>query len=409
MQTNIKTESQTDKIIYYIIVFNLLIDITTDIIFQKGGPISFIRAAVLLVYIFYVITKYKIKHAVLTPFYVFTLYVIILIPFSSLWLYSLQVSLKVIISLLMFPIAFMLIDSADKLKKLNKSIVLTLFLLLLNFILGNYFDIGTDVYSGSDDFSAGNLYDAWNTSTYSLLLVPLILYGVRKVYFRSIVFTLAVSDLFILIFSMKRIAMSGIILGFLILTFLNRKKSKSLKIVLSFLLVLLFTYPLYATFLNERLKVRTGKFDTSELLEETRYVETQYVWEEIFKFQDPVKVLFGLQAFNSVNNYGNGIFGRRGIHVDYNLIANTLGIIGLILYLNIYRVLFKNFMHLKYNSLHENHYDKFIKSVAITILILSLYTSLAGQMYGITFRSIIFLYCGAILRLLLNKEEVLKK
>ena len=69
---------------------------------------------------------------------------------------------------------------------------------------------------------------------------------------------------------------------------------------------------------------------------------------------------------------------------------------GLGLYLNIFVVMYFHFK--KYiRNIVKNDFSKILKSIFFVLLITQFATSFGGQMYAITFRSIIFLYLGAII------------
>jgi hypothetical protein len=284
-------------------------------------------------------------------------------------------------------------------------------MVLLNFIVSTFFGIGVDVYTKGNDFLAGNLDDSWNVFTYSLLISPLLLLQYQKQNLKKVVLQILIfTNLIILILSIKRISIVGVIIGGLIYSFFNFNLYKNFKALLVVIVVLLATFPLYEKTLLKRFDARADRFQENSLEEEARYMETGFVWSEVIAFEDPIAVLFGLEGFNSVGNYADGKFGDRNLHVDYNLIVNTEGVVGLILYFMIFIQLFFLYFKVK-NSEHQIPPKLFkpINGIFFAFILTQFATSLSGQMYMVTFRMIIFIYLGAILGIMMRYSEEAKK
>lgn len=314
---------------------------------------------------------------------------------------------------MMFPLGYYIINNFKKLKLLNNSIILMMVILIINFVISNYFGIGVAAYTDSKEFLTGNLADHWNTLTYSLLVTPLIIYTTRN---RVLLYILSIVLLILLIVSLKRIAIFGLVFGYIIF-FINEKKKKQ-KIIYGLTLIALTIsmYPLYKSNLTKRFEARSEKLSnmSESIFVEGRYLETFVVWNETFSFDFPMKSLFGLQPFNSVGNYGNGSFLDRQIHVDYNLILNTTGIIGLILYLLLFIFIYKSYKLYKRQIINKgqgNFYFDRLNSVFQMLFLTQFITSISGDMWIVTFRSIIFIYLGAIIRQfkILSEENHTKK
>ena len=386
------------KIITYIIPINLMFDISLAF-FEKGGVVPMLRAIFMLCLLVFFLIKYNQNNKFFSMSIIFSVYVLITCLFSSDILRSLSISLKIIISILSFSIGFGYFNSFSRLKILNHANLVVLVILLFNFILSTLFGIGYDTYTGEDDFLAGNLSDSWNIFTYSLMASPLLLLqfnkqNTKKILIQSLLFT----NLIIMVLSLKRIAVIGVLVGGLIYGYFNFNLFKHIKTVFIVLIVLISTFPIYQDTLLKRFDSRSDRFQKGALEEEARYMETGFVWSEIARFENPIKVLFGLEGFNSVGNYADGKFGDRNLHIDYNLIANTVGIVGLILYIMIFVQLVLKFYSFKIASekIPEILY-KPLKGLFWAMILTQFVTSFSGQMYLTTFRMIIFIYLGAIL------------
>ena len=390
-------------VLKYFLPFNILFDIIL-IFFERGGVVPIARASLTIFLILYVSINNPHKFRYYGILFLYTLYILINVLFSSDILRSLNISLKVIVSVLTFIIGFNLVTSLKDLRHLNTSVFYLLIILVLNFIFSTALGIGESVYSEDTQFLTGNLRDNWNVFTYSLLVTPLIFlqYNFDKTKTTRLFF-LSLFAAIILLLSIKRIAILGVLIGLLIYALFNFKLSKVLKFILPTIAVLLISSPLYKDVLLKRIEARSDRFQEGSLENEARYMETFYVWDEVFSFQNPIKSLFGLEGFNSAGNYAGGKFGQRNLHVDYNLIVNTTGLIGLLMYF----LVFASILHLFFKFYSPNAFPKNInnslKGVFFALFFTQFITSFAGQMYAVTFRTLIFIYLGAILSLYYKK------
>jgi hypothetical protein len=173
---------------------------------------------------------------------------------------------------------------------------------------------------------------------------------------------------------------------------------------LIYLLILLFlTSPLYWDLLINRIEVRAeqGRFEKDFYQSEGRYLEVKYLFDQVLNFNNPQEVLLGLRAFDSRGIVGDNL---RQFHVDFTLIAFTLGFVGLIVYLLIHlkiliqlRDIFKDLARNKFLLLR---YKTHIIS-GFVLLFSSMLTSIGGQMYHVSFRVLIFMTLGVIIKFLL--------
>ena len=396
-----------NKIIFLLLPLSLVFDILTETVFEKGSMLSYLKAAIYYSLIFYSLTYgLRIKDNVNRVFIIFFLYVFLQIPFSKLPLESLRMSLKILMSIMMFPIGYYFINNLNKLKVLNKSVMLSMIIYIGNYIISQYFGIGVSVYTDEKDFVIGNLQDNWNVITYMLLVVPAILLTekkTKKVVFLSLILVL------LLIISLKRIAILGICVGFVIYILKTGKVLKTTGLAIFFTLIFYISLPIFGSLLNNRIEARGDKLSGGSALsiveKEHRFLETIAVWSEIGSFENLPKAFFGLEAFSSVGNYGSGSFNERQIHIDYNLIVNTIGIVGLTLYLSIFYFIYKKRMRLKTRRFKNKTFRE-LDSIFYVLFFTQFITSFGGQMYAFTFRMIIFLYLGAILGIMYKKTRL---
>jgi hypothetical protein len=397
-----------NKLFFFIIPINLFFDVTTSIIWERGGLISIVRGTVLSFITLSIIINYfnwgRIKHLKLIFF--FSFYVLTLVIVSSNPSVSLRVSLKILLSILTLPAAVLFFRTKQDLLKLNKTMILGMLILLANYIISQIFNLGVASYTGGTELLMGNLNDDWSVFTYVVLVAPLIykMEATKRTRLLVVILTIAIGVLLVL--SLKRSAIIAVSFGLSYYFLRTDRKRRAISFSLLVFMILLILFPLIENTFQTRFEARLNRFEKpqSEVLqEEGRFIETIVVWEETFSFVSPLKSIFGMEAFNSVGNYGGGRFGRRGLHVDYNLILNTLGIFGLVLYLSIFWAVFVKHKHL-YKSL-KGWYPHEFRIVFEMLLLTQFVTSFGGEMYSITFRTIIYVYMGALLGYLYSQSK----
>ncbi|MFM7317404.1 MAG: hypothetical protein ACKO5E_10685 [bacterium] len=373
---------------------NVLID-TLLLFSEQLTWLPLVRAGFLIFLLGFVFFKYSNHARHYSAILLFIGYCLFQLFFVSNPEKSLNVTLKVCLSIGSFAIGYRLFNSTEQLRRLSVSVVWIYFILAINFVLSQVFQLGQSLYSEDSNFRVGNLDDAWNVFTYSVLLAPFVLHFLndRKT-LRWLTYVGSVMNGLLVIISIKRIAILGLITG----TAIRWMNGTRLKMILRSLLILLIgvalLLPAFEETIAKRIEARSDRFEAGALEREGRFMESQYVWEEVFSFDNPAKSFLGLEGFYSVGNYAEGRFGERQLHVDYNLIVNTIGIVGLILYLAIFFQLAKKMRRLKRDV---SGTGVILHSTFWMLLLNQFITSFAGQMYHISYRLIVFVFMGAIL------------
>jgi hypothetical protein len=276
----------------------------------------------------------------------------------------------------------------------------------LNFFFSQFFQLGDALYSEESNFRVGNFDDSWNLFTYSVLLAPFAMHFLKERKLKIFLFIGSIINGILVFISIKRIAIIGLLSGNLIRILFVRK---SLRLFYSILLVLIVSVTAFQFFKDtifKRMDARSNRFEEGAFEREGRYLETQYVWDEVFSFDDPIKSVFGLEGFNSVGNYANGLFGERQLHVDYNLIVNTNGLLGLFLYFSIFIQMAVKFFVYKKRITNDYRTESMLMSVFWMLLINQFISSFAGQMYHISYRMIVFVFLGSILGYFYKNHKV---
>lgn len=369
-----------------------------SIFYAKGYSSTLANAKAVMLFIIVITLLNKVKLNNLTySVLLFIVYICILFPFASDLIYSLSVSSKVFISLLMLPIGYSFIQSRYSMLALSNNIYLTFFIIVAGAIINNILNVGGYTYVDIG-FDEGGLEANGNLLTFVLLLAPLYLH-IQPKKLKLITFYILFVAIFIMMLLMfRRTAIMVFFFGYSIFILNYGQFRKSVKILILTAVVLVALFPLYGAgvLLKYEMRAEQGRFKIETLLEsEARARETPAIWSEIFSFDNMRKSFFGGEAFNSVGMYGGGSFGGRMAHIDYNNILISNGIVGLLLYLNIYFQMYRSYRKAKKTAQNPNY--RIYKAVFWVLFMSSLLTSMSGMMYSITFRSIVFLYLGAIL------------
>ena len=382
-----------NKIINYIIPINLVLDVL--LIVTKN--VAYLKAALMTVLLAYLMINYLGKHKAYSWVFIFGFYALTISLISTDLVASFLNTLKIIIPIFTILIGFHFFNTKEKIKYLAKSMKYVLLIVIINLVLSTFFGLGSSRYTeeGEEEtFYMGQLSDHWNMFTYAILSVPVLMHFETrkgKVY----VATLAFLNAILILLSIKRIALAGLLGGGIINAYLTLKTKVILKFTLIGAIIMVLSYPIYGSMLNERFEARADRFEEGSMEKESRYLETFYVWGDAFNFKTLDKSLFGMEAFNSAGTYAGGIFGDRQLHVDYNNILNTIGIAGLLIYFIMFIQIWRSFKKSLKGLVIEDKFSKTMKSIFYSFFIMQFITSVAGQMYNITFRMIVFIFLGA--------------
>ena len=385
------------RLAYFLLPLNVLID-TLLLFSEQLSWLPLLRAGLLLALLMFVFVKYSRHFKNYPGMLLFVGYCLLQLAVVSDLSKSINITLKICMPIASFAIGFHLFNRPDELRKLSVSIIGVYFILAANFILSQVFGLGESVYSEESDFRVGNLDDSWNVFTYSVLLAPMVLHFVgQRSWLKWMTYGGAVANALLVFISIKRIAILGLFTGTAIRWLYALQIGRIVKSIALLAIGVAMLYPFFGELIEKRLQARSDRFETGALEREGRFLESQYVWESALSFDEPAKSLFGLEGFNSVGNYADGRFGDRQLHVDYNLIVNTIGLVGLVLYLAMF-VQFGLRMHRirRYVDMPPSM-RALLLSVFWMLLLNQFITSFAGQMYHVSYRLMVFVVMGSIL------------
>jgi hypothetical protein len=393
------TNSAYLNFVLIIPVINAIADITTNFFPENVISPGNIRATLIGIFIVLFLLHEYPGTRVSRVIIVFLLYLLFLIPLSSRPGYSFNLYLKVVLSTLMYPVGYYFCINQDIHRKINISYLVLALIVCINIILANIFGFGSSDYlEGSFYFGATDVNITKQLSVV-LLCSPLIFMINNSRKERLFAVLILITSLVFSILGLKRGVILALMTGFLIYSILGAYKGIILRnlIITAFILFVLF--PIFQPVLLPRYESR--KADIEQLEDEARRVETRDVIQAFSEGSMSHK-LFGSQLFNSQVFFHT----ERALHIDYNVIFNGSGIIGLTIYLLLYVfMILDNRKGYRFNK--KDKYFRNLNAVFWALIAASLIISISGSIHAFTFRSMLFFYLGSLTRL--QKEGAISK
>ncbi|WP_308990371.1 hypothetical protein QLS71_002665 [Mariniflexile litorale] len=396
------------EVFSYIIIFNFIVDFIYYLDDSKS-IISLLRIGINILFVGIVFMNHlHFKNGVFQPIYFLILYSFFLLLFSSDITASLIEFSKFSTSLMYLPVSFLLVNTKEKFKYFINSIYPILGLYIVFVIISNLYNTGSVRYSNEDSevFRVG-LGDAkLYTPAFLVGMLPLLIKNdiIRK---KKLYAVLGLINLIILILTIRRTAIFIIIFIPVFNYILAGNYKKIFQYILYSFLFLLITFPFIEKQFNDRLAERDYLTEEDYSYEkEGRYLELGFVLHTFYVADNTLNYLFGKEAFNTIGNYGF-YDSERPIHSDYTYIFFCTGIIGLILYIIIFKNLFykaKKMKPLLYKYGLKNMYQLYV-----TLFLLIIMIGVSGNIWAITYKTVTFSILGAFLGLFFSTNDLAKK
>lgn len=349
----------------------------------------------LTIFIFY-LTRFGLDRSFLNNILVF--YILFLFA-ESMMSSDLQESLldgfmKISFSLFMIPIGMEL--AKWKSNALIKPMIWMVIILLLNYILSQFFKLGTSIYD-EDSFYKGGA-----TAAAPILLTTAIIYIFHAFnkkelpYSNWIILIIVAAALFTILISVKRGAILSTIFGFVIYLLNTSRKGSSLFYLVITVGVLYVISLNFTEVLQERLEARTT--ERNDIQNENRYKETFYIMEELEKMS-VLEIVFGKEAFNSGSIMRKYFSHSRQLHVDYNIIFLGTGVFGFLFYFFVHYSIWsqaKEFLNWVKRLANEEIRFRANEDYAliVSLMIVSFIMSFSGGLQFLSYRIILFLLIG---------------
>ena len=333
--------------------------------------------------------------------------------FSSDLLRSYQFYFKQIVPFLVFLISYNSVFKRDTFHHIAQSFMLILIVGVLFAVISSLFGIGDNSYSRrvenyvSIGLGDGKLYAPAIAIVYLQIFLK---HHVTKKNIKYLINILTFIGIVYLLFSLRRTTILILVFGIGVYYLFegNLKRISTILIRSSFLLLL--TSGFWLNQLTERISMRQSKFEKSySISDESRYKEFAIVFSEAHNSESISTILFGKELFNSPGNYAGGLYKHRMLHTDFTRIFHGSGYIGLLIYLTIFLVIFSDFKKALRRKFLINSNNNLIslketKGLFMSFLLLVLLISFSGQMYEITFRTMLFWVIGSVLSFVKSHE-----
>jgi hypothetical protein len=409
----IKKSLLNHLLFFHYTTFVILYAIANGWLFSAKSIITMIIPMIFIVYAVWANIEYNKYFRNTRMIYLYMLYILILVFFSSDILYSLKNVLKSFVPFLYFGLGVSFIHTYKDLNKLFKSLMILGALYLANLVVANLLNLGGGQYAENEVLfiQTGSIYsEGLNSMAYYLLLLPAIIkiYPFKEKRSKLMFIISAVIILITLILILKRGALAVVITGYVVafLTSSLRMKGRILKISFITFLILLFSYPVYKDMLLSRMEVRKERLQTDTYETEARYLENFVVIDEILLSGNIAWFFFGHDVLNSPGNYADGAFGDRQLHNDYAQILHGSGVIGLSLFIFLNLSILSYYLRLRKKLIQMNLFganEKLLHSAFFAFFAAFFILSTSGSIGSLLYEVIRYVFLGAVIGLFRNK------
>jgi hypothetical protein len=367
-----------------------------------------IRAAIILLFLIFILTEKTPNLTSIKLVYIYLSFLFIASTLSTDIYLSLYRYLKLFISTMMFIVGLIMIRSSADFMRLNRVYLNVLIICSLYILYANIFNYGSSDYLAESFYYGSTRVNITKVMAVLLLIVPISFATISKksprIYYSVFLFFALVA----VIIGMKRSAILGLSLGYIIYFFLTPDKNRLAKSIVSLAIILLISTPIYLDTLTDRYEVRAKRrtFDVqTEELENTeaRYREYLMVMND-FERRDIITALFGTEAFNDLYYYRT----NRMLHTDFMLLLSSSGVIGLLLHIAILLIIPFELLGIKPKRQSQKKIFKEVYAVNLALLACLFILSIAATVHSIEIRAFALMYMGASISFLKirNKESV---
>jgi hypothetical protein len=367
--------------------------------FPKYEPYLYLRGYFNILVLIYLWKDIRLKDPASKYIMIFMVYLFILCLFSSNIRLSLTMTVKTSIGMLVYMLAQRFFGGSGQFNKLLGYYKYLFILLLLTIVLSNLLGIGQTGYGEDPSAEESVFFGSIGVNITKLLIIPILiapvyLYNIKGKLNKAISIILILIGIIITIIAFKRSSTLGLIGGALVYALLM-KKSKIVKPLIYIVIIAYFSFPLYKDYLFNSFEARKGQLyyvskEAESMEKEARYWETANVLNAL-KEDDLIHTFFGSEIFNEFD-YFNVV---RMLHIDYNVILNGSGIIGLFLFLIIYYYIIKKAWF--YRRKAKDEQTRLISISVISIIVYAMFMSIGGSVRAFDFRGPVFIYAGAAL------------
>lgn len=329
-------------------IYPYITDINSDVNFQINTASSTLRnmetvlILVLCIAIF-LRSKGKKKYYGSNLVLIFGFFLLFLTA-TDFW-FSLKAYVRFASVLLILPASYLFFKNSNQDILFYKIVFYTNVIAVLYIIYSSVFELGFPYYREPILYYGGLRLFGLYMFIYSFPLLIIML--TLKIYRREIIILLISTMVLLILISMKRsvILITIFQFGLYYLFFTFRRRYLSSVIAISIVLFgLIYTFQ---DSITEMMSVRETRLRTS-IYQEGRYLEYLIIYDEQIKPGEFRLLLLGKDIFNHKGNFGEESSvdlktEERYLHSDYAMIIFSLGMLGFILYMRIFYLIFRDF------------------------------------------------------------------
>jgi len=383
-----------DLYIKYLSYFNVLVLSYVNLL-KDTIDIGLIRGIVLFLLATYFFTLGRVSSKTFNWLMYFSLYILIMgvITYVRYDFFPDKV-LKVFLGSISFAYGIFFINSYERFVELNRVFIISILIIIVTIALANVTGVNYKLYAETGVSLGGQGVNIAKNLTIFIMPFPmfLLLFNKKKGLLLALRI-LYILCLLIIVISLKRGAMIGLLLGTLTYFIVSVKRGRFIRNSMLVIIAVFLAYPFYEPILQKTFTARAENFSLEEKDIETegRYQEYKMTFEDI-KNKSFVRTIFG-EGVQSEAKYFNI---NRFHHTDFFSILFGAGVIGLILYILTYynayiEVRYFRRLELKYPLVRE------MRAVCYALIFSIVGLSISGVYHTIDLRGFAYLYIGGCL------------
>jgi hypothetical protein len=376
--------------IKYLTYFNIIILSFVNLL-KETVNLGMIRAVVLFTAVAWFFSTKRVRSITFNWLMLFSAW--ILIMGAVTWLrydYFPDKVLKVFLGSVSFAYGLYFINSPRRFSELNRVFLFSIAIIFFTIVLANITGVSYKLYADTGFSFGGQGVNIAKNLTIFVLPFPIYMLLVRKRGSRLLLRVIYIICLVIIVISMKRGAMLGLLLGTAAYFFTSASRGIFLRNSLIAITVLFLAFPLYEPILQETFIARQQNFSLEEkdVESEGRYMEYKMTVDDI-RHKSILRTMTG-EGVQSESFYFNIL---RMHHTDFFSILFGAGVIGLVLYIMTYYKAYAEVRHFRFLE-RSRPMVREMRAVTNALIFGLAGLSLSGVYHTIDLRVMAFLYIG---------------
>jgi hypothetical protein len=385
-----------DLYIQFVSYFNVII-LSTVNLFKESIDLGLIRGIVLLVLALFFLVSKRIESKPHKYLLIFSSYILVM-GFVTYFNYNFfpDKVIKVFLGSISFAYGLYFINSIERFIILNKVMLISIVIIIITIIVSNVLGVQYKLYADTGFSLGGQGVNIAKNLVIFIIPYPIFQITLKNTRVGRILPYLYIICLLIIVISLKRGALLGLLLGLSSYFIVSHKRGKFIRNVIVVLVIAFISFPLYSDVLQQTYSARIKNFSTEQgdIQSEGRFVEYTMTKNDI-QSKDFLRTLFGEGIQSEAIYFGI----NRYHHTDYLSILHGAGIIGLVLYILSYYYFYKEQQKFKFmDSLYPEIRE--IRAVSIALIFSIIGLSFSGVYHTIDLRSTAFLYLGGCIGVL---------